>query len=285
MAPALTILGSAAAEGYPAMFCGCPGCQAAWKNGGKDIRLRTAYKISERVRVDFGPDTLAQEYKFNLHSENLRHLFITHPHEDHLYNQLLGYRVRGFSSVPEGHTLTIHGSKGSISTIMQFLWGANLFRGDLSAYQIKTHIWEYFETIVPEGEDMEFIPLPARHYFDRPNIGAAIYVIRNGSKWILIGNDTGYFPDETWKFLEEKKFHFDIVVLDCTYGTRTASDGHMGGERIFDVRNRLETMGSASAETKFVVNHFTHNCRNSHAELEAYFNPRGIAVGWDGMEL
>ena len=53
----VTILGSAAAEGIPAMFCNCRVCVEAWKNGGKDIRLRMAYKFNEHVRVDFGPDT------------------------------------------------------------------------------------------------------------------------------------------------------------------------------------------------------------------------------------
>ncbi len=34
----LKILGSAAAEGVPALFCVCPVCQAARENGGRDIR-------------------------------------------------------------------------------------------------------------------------------------------------------------------------------------------------------------------------------------------------------
>ena len=50
----VTILGSAAAEGIPAMFCNCRVCMKAWKNGGKDVRMRTAYKLNDHVRVDFG---------------------------------------------------------------------------------------------------------------------------------------------------------------------------------------------------------------------------------------
>lgn len=285
MEPTLTILGSAAAEGIPAMFCGCPLCMKAAELGGKDHRYRTAYKINDRVRIDFGPDTIAQEYKFNLHSERMRHLFITHPHEDHLYCNLLRYRMPGFSAVPEGNTLTIYGSRGTIAEIMKNLWEGNGYRGDSDRFQIKTVIFDYFEVLKPEGEDMEVIPLPASHYFDRPSVQPAIFVIRSGAKWILIANDTGTFPDPTWNFLEEKKFLFDLVICDCTYGTRTDGYGHMGGKAVLDVKERLEKMGSVTKETKFVVNHFTHNAQNTHEDLEAYFNPHGILVGYDGMEL
>ena len=285
MEPSITILGSAAAEGIPAMFCGCPLCRKAAELGGKDHRYRTAYKVNDRVRIDFGPDTLAQEYKFHLHSERLRHLFITHPHEDHLYCNLLFYRMPGFSAVPDGNLLTIYGSRGTIAEIMQALWSTNGFNGDLNRYKLKTVIFDYFEVIKPEGEDMEVIPLPASHYFDRPYIQPAIYVIRSGEKWILIANDTGDFPDPTWKFLKEQEFHFDIVICDCTYGTRSLKSGHMGGEAVLEVKDRLEKMGSITKETKFVVNHFTHNAQCTHEDLQNYFNPHGIFVGYDGMEL
>ena len=58
--------------------------------------FRAAYKLNDHVRIDFGPDSLAQEYKFKLHSEKLKHLFITHSHEDHLYLNLLNYRMPRF---------------------------------------------------------------------------------------------------------------------------------------------------------------------------------------------
>lgn len=285
MAPSITILGSAAAEGFPAIFCGCPACQAAWKNGGKDIRFRTAYKVNDRVRVDFGPDSLAQEYKFQLHSERLRHLFITHPHEDHLYPNLLRYRVPGFSAVPEGQLLTVYGSQGTISDIMEHFWSGTFFDGNLAPYQLKLQIVDYFDVIKPEGEDMEVYPMPANHYFDRPYVGASIYAIRNGSKWILIANDTGELPDATWKFIKDKEFKFDIVICDCTHGTQKSQYGHFGGECVLDVKDRLEKMRAITRETKFVVNHFSHNCLSTHEELQAYFNPNGIFVGYDGMEL
>jgi phosphoribosyl 1,2-cyclic phosphate phosphodiesterase len=191
----------------------------------------------------------------------------------------------GFSAVPKGNSLTIYGSRGTIADIMSNLWETNSFAGDLDRYQIKTVIWDYFEVLKPEGEDMEVIPLPASHYFDRPYVQPAIYALRSGDKWVLIANDTGKFPEATWKFLEEKKFPFDIVICDCTYGTRTNDYGHLGGEAILDIKDRLEKIGSITKESKFVVNHFTHNAQSNHEDLQNYFNPHGIFVGYDGMEL
>ena len=59
----------------------------------------------------------------------------------------------------------------------------------------------------------------------------------------------------------------------------------MGGGAVLEVKERLEKMGSITKETKFVVNHFTHNAQNTHEDLQNYFNPHGIFVGYDGMEL
>lgn len=284
MSFSLKILGSAAAEGIPAVFCGCETCRKARKNGGKDLRFRTSYILNERVRVDYGPDAIAQDFKFQLNSELIRHIFITHPHLDHFTPELFLFR-RWDSMVPEGNTLSVYGSRGTIAKMMECFWGTTWFDGDLKGFQLETVIFEYFKTIYPAGEDMEVIPLPASHYFDCPYIEPAIYVIRSGDKWIFLANDTGAFPAETWKFLEEKKFKFDIVVCDCTWGTRTNDSGHLGGECILDVKKRLEKIGSVTTDTKFAVNHFTHNCHATHAELEEYFNPHGILVGYDGMEL
>ncbi len=36
----LMYLGSAAAEGWPALFCECDACKEAARRGGRDIRMR-----------------------------------------------------------------------------------------------------------------------------------------------------------------------------------------------------------------------------------------------------
>ena len=170
------ILGSAAAEGIPAMFCSCELCKKAWKNGGKDIRKRAAYKLSDHVRIDFGPDTLQQEYQYELHSENLKHLFISHHHEDHLDTHLLAYRTPGFSVVAPENILSIYGSTGTIHKLQQDVWKWNFFKGDFSTLRLKPVLLEPFNPILLEDEDMEFYPLKADHFGDQPAAIPLFYV-------------------------------------------------------------------------------------------------------------
>ena len=53
----LKYLGTAAAEGYPAMFCDCENCRKAMKSKGKNIRSRSQAIIDDSLLVDFPCDT------------------------------------------------------------------------------------------------------------------------------------------------------------------------------------------------------------------------------------
>lgn len=50
-------LGTAAAEGWPALFCDCDICRRARAAGGKDLRTRTQSMIDGTILIDFPPDT------------------------------------------------------------------------------------------------------------------------------------------------------------------------------------------------------------------------------------
>ena len=47
----------------------------------------------------------------------------------------------------------------------------------------------------------------------------------------------------------------------------------------------LEAMGSVTDSTKYFINHFSHNGQATHAELEAYYDPYGIQVAYDGLTV
>lgn len=89
-------MGSAAAEGIPARFCGCDICKASRKLGGKNIRMTTSYALNERVRIDYGPDAWSEELKLGMDPSILTHLFYTHEHTDHLDVFPLDMRQQGF---------------------------------------------------------------------------------------------------------------------------------------------------------------------------------------------
>lgn len=53
----LKYLGTAAAEGWPALFCHCEACKKARKLGGKNIRTRSQAIADNRLLIDFCADT------------------------------------------------------------------------------------------------------------------------------------------------------------------------------------------------------------------------------------
>ena len=275
----IQILGSAAAEGIPALFCDCPLCQYAWEHKGKDVRKRTAYKINDRVRLDFGPDSMAQEFEYDLHSERLKHIFITHPHTDHLTSNEFTWRMPGFSHVPEDKLLNVYGSQGVVQTIKSF-FGERLANARLNPVVIKP-----FEAFDLPDEDQTWYPMPADHMYENPAGEPFIYAVRLGKKYMLVANDTVYFSEAVWKFLEEKHFVFDLVISDCTGAMKDQEHGHMSGRFVLAVKERLEKIGCITGDTRYFINHFSHNGRATHAQLEEHFNPYGIEVGYDGLEI
>ena len=52
-----TYLGTAAAEGWPAVFCRCKYCLEAQRLGGKNIRTRSQAIVNDDLLIDLPPDT------------------------------------------------------------------------------------------------------------------------------------------------------------------------------------------------------------------------------------
>jgi len=278
MKKTLQILGSAAAEGFPSRFCNCNSCRTARKNGGKDIRCTTSYALNERVRIDMGPDAYHSELKCGLNPALLKHVFFTHAHADHLDTYAFQMRRKGFANSFET-PLHVYGRPTVWLRIVQELGGN--FSPALAT--LEYHRLELFKPVEIPEEDMTFYPIPAHHYDITDE--AVFFIIRHGSSWLMIANDTGYPDERVWQWLEEKKISFDIVILDCTMVHHPVSKNHLNIERIFDMLKRLREMNCVTGGTKVTVNHFSHNYNPLQSELEAFFGPHGIAVGYDGMEI
>lgn len=76
-------LGTAAAEGWPAVFCNCDHCHRAKKAGGRNIRTRSQALINDDLLIDFPSDSYHHALHCGLDFSACRYLLVTHSHTDH----------------------------------------------------------------------------------------------------------------------------------------------------------------------------------------------------------
>ncbi len=271
----LTYFGTAAAEGWPGMFCHCDVCKKAKELGGKNIRTRSQALVDDTLLVDFPPDSYMHMLHHGLDLPSIQHLLITHTHQDHLYLDEMLFRRKGFCSGVD-QTLTLYGSDAlgaKIDAYMKKWPGSTL----ADAHMAFVELTEY---VPMDIAGYTVIPMLARH--DRSE-KCLIYLIGKGGKWILYGNDTGDFPAATWDFLKGRTL--DLVSLDCTMGKLKEGTNHMGVPDLMELKQRLMDMGCISSSTQFVATHFSHNGQLLHEELEQVLMPEGYQVAYDGFTV
>ena len=89
-------LGTAAAEGWPALFCSCPICTHARTQGGKNLRTRTQAILDGELLIDFPPDTYCHALQYGLELAKVHTLLVTHSHMDHWFPTDLIHRHEHF---------------------------------------------------------------------------------------------------------------------------------------------------------------------------------------------
>lgn len=284
------ILGSAAAEGIPAFFCNCRVCREAAARGGREIRGRTSYNFGGVLQIDYGPDILQAFQRFHPRLNAMRHLLVTHAHEDHLAPAELWCRCNGFRRIPEGEPpLVIHGSNPVIQRINRDA------APTLTSMKGRSRLLPAMNVAFHEIAPFQIFELPdigatvrtfaADH---APDLIPMIFIVTLGGRSVLIGNDTGPFPEETKEALRalRGKVHLDIAVLDCCGALLPNwNNSHMCADSDLATFAELEAWGLVDHATIKVVNHFSHNGNATHEDLCRFFEPKGIVVGYDGLEL
>ena len=271
----ITYYGTAAAEGIPALFCTCENCEYARAHGGRDVRTRSQAMINDDLLIDLPADTYHHVLTHGLPLHKIEHVIVTHAHSDHLYAADIACRSAGFAHGCT-HALHMYGSMAVKKAVAE-----PAFRYDL-ARQDRFHFHEVAPYRRYEIGRYTVIPLPARH---DPTAGPYIYVISDGEKTMLYGNDTGLFFEEVYDFLAGEKVRFDFVSLDCTSGIREINyDAHMNFERNLITRDRLKAIGAADEKTVFCSHHFSHNAGHVlYHDFTPLAAKEGFIMSYDGM--
>ena len=267
-------LGTAAAEGVPALWCGCERCRKSRETGGRALRTRSQALIDDVLLIDFPADTLKHIYDNRIDLLQIRDCLVTHTHGDHLYPEDIAMLQPGFSHAPDDYCLTFCGSDKVGERVAGPLGRA----GKHGAFR-EVKPFEPFSV----GR-YEVTAYPAIH---DPNAGSVFYGITDGEKRILYAHDTGYFREEVWADWAGTKPRFDLVSLDCTNACLPLTYvGHMGLPENAQVRRRMLEEGYADENTVFVCNHFSHNATNVvYDDFVPIAAREGFLVSWDGMTL
>lgn len=269
----LKLLGSAAYEGIPALFCACDVCRRAWERGGKDIRKRTSALLNEKYLIDFSPDIYPLYLEYRLPLNAMEHIFITHSHSDHFNYQDLMARADWYSHNHQSTRLTIYGN-ADVVRIGKSVLAREILESGRICYTERAPFIPF--TV----DELTVTPLLAQHMQGEQ---AYLYLFEEDGKTLFYGLDSGYYPAPTWEALAGRHIH--TAVMDCTYGKNKNDHGHCGFENVLELCARMREIGAMDEHTQVVVNHFSHNGGVNHADLEAMAAPYGIRVGYDGMVL
>ncbi|MCL6443980.1 MAG: carbon-phosphorus lyase [Alicyclobacillus sp.] len=269
------VFGTAASEGWPALFCHCEACERARTLGGKNIRTRAGALIDGVIKLDFGPDTFMQALRDGIELAQIQHFLFTHTHLDHFAPREFLFYQEPYAWRHPNH-LYIYGNERALVKCASDI--QELGNGTTFEYVSL----QPFLTINISG--IEVTPLVADH---DPKETCLIYVFEKDGKSLLWGHDTGYFPEETWTYLTQRaktKPPLSSVFLDCTCGDSRDTRGHMGIYANRLVKERMLADGIADGTTRFVITHFSHNTNLMHDEFEALVEPDGFVVAYDGMD-
>ncbi len=272
----LKFLGTAAAEGIPALFCDCRVCRHAHQIRGKEIKTRSQAIVDEKILIDFPPDTYMHILYGGLDLKNVHTLLVTHSHPDHLYERDFWCRLNGMANDIEEVPLHIYLADSAYELAKAFT--DNNMKG---SGRIVLHRIEPFVSF--EAEGYKVTPLAADH--DEKST-PVIYIIEKDGRRMLYAHDTGVFPDKTWEYLARYDNPFNLVSIDCT---AMLLEGwhrhHLGLDSDAEVIDRLRSMGLLDEESRIFVNHFSHNGKATHEELVKAAEKYGFDVSHDGLEV
>lgn len=271
-------LGTAAAEGVPAVFCNCPTCLNAKAKGGKDVRTRSQILIDDDTLFDFPMDTYMHMLRHKLDLSKVARVFITHSHMDHCYPQEFCMRGGPFAKNLAADKVEVYGN-GRV---------CEMFKSD-TAREIRPVVQEGIDLKVlrPYDEvtsgDMRIIALPASHTVGEECL---VYYLERGGKGVLLLNDTGVLGGEVYNRLAEMGANVRLVALDCTYGAlRHGAGRHMGLYDIVDQKSVMAQAGVISDDTLVIATHLSHNTDLDYDGISALAAEYGITVAYDGMTV
>lgn len=280
----ITFLGTAAATSYPLAFCRCDYCSKARELGGKDFRKRSSIIINNDLLIDFGPDVMAASFIHNRSITDIRYLLQTHPHSDHFDASHLATRVPEYLGV-NIPPLDIYASLGTFVKMSEMLkndgYVNDIFdKNDQLRMNIRIHTMKH-----AQSEMVGKYEVTAFSTDHDVAAGSMIYAIREDNFTVLYATDTDKLLDETWESFKNKNMHFNLVIMDHTYGPDADSGGHLNANRFIEQIERMKKENLLLEKARIIATHLSHEGNSNHAELSQYAQDHGYEIGYDGLVI
>ncbi|PZE21584.1 MBL fold metallo-hydrolase [Paenibacillus xerothermodurans] len=279
----MTFLGTGAAEGIPNPFCQCGICENARRKGGVEVRTRSAFRLNERVHIDYGPDTFAQALKCGINLHALKHIIVTHTHEDHYcVNQLnLRQMARDRGEEPLRIYLTSPAYKWAFERMTKHELSL-IKNGIVQLVEI-----DYLKEYVIGG--MKVRAFPGNHRGHGEHEQAANYLITlPDGRTMYYAVDTGYYFEDTFGLLQSHTL--DLLVMECTFGSHALAPGaeHLDIYSFIRVLETLLQQGTINQDTRILATHINHADGLDYDGLQQYFAnnaPVTVEIAYDGLMI
>ena len=282
--------GTSAAQGTPSPFCRCEGCENARKTGGKEIRRRSMFRLSEHISLDLGADASQLAIEFG-DFYALQHVLVTHTHEDHLAHMMMN--IRNMSTVITPEPLNFYFTDKAYDIVDFYRNSAPIIKGRTAELEergiVAFHRLEFGQSY--KIDDITVKPFKGNHKGNMKENCANYLIDLPCGKRLFYGLDTGWYLDETFAALENAQI--DIFIGECTFGLKADRerhpDNHMDAASDMLLFDELIARRAVTPQTKVYLTHINHF--SSHADLEAFFAvaktpfDSPVTIAYDGMEL
>lgn len=280
----LQFLGTAAAEGVPAMYCQCETCKEIRRRGEKEFHTRSQFLIDGCVGIDFPPDAYYHSLRFGVDLAAIEYLLISHSHMDHFYAH--DFILRGYKyTSPVSGKLRIYGN-AEVKKVYEECTRREL-REDVGAQIEVIEVSSFTPFFIGREGEYKVIALPAQHSKVET---AFVYLIENKGKTYLHLTDTGRLPKESLEFLSthfKDRAPLDFVTFDCTFLFYTAGEvsRHMGLGDNKAMQEFFEQNGIANKHTVYAITHYSHNSAPFSERLKEAENAYGYIAAYDDLTI
>ena len=276
--------GTGAAEAIPAPFCRCKVCEEARKLGGKYQRMRSCFRLSEKIMLDLGADAVAQSMKYGDLTE-VEHVLISHTHDDHLNSHML---MEAMWSKEVRNTLHYYFTEDSFEIVNKWRENSWILKGKVASWEeegiVAFHQLKFGETY--QIDDVKVTPFRGKHRGNVENYSAMYFIEFPNKTTLFYGLDSGVYLPEMVEALSKVKI--DIFISEATVGVRDKDhENHMNLQQVRDLADKLFRQGTLHDGSCIYLTHINHG--SSHREMEERAKklqfPIKTVVAWDGLKI